>query len=98
MTENNPAPVTPTEKEPSFFAENKKMIVIGVIVLLMLIFIATNLHEVEFSLLFIPIKMPMVVCILLFFFIGAVTAWVYSFYGKKELKKKIKELERKLKG
>jgi uncharacterized integral membrane protein len=85
------------EKEPSFFSENKKLITIGVIIILMLIFIFENMHEVGFWLLVFPVRLPMVIVILLFFSIGAISVWVYSYFHKKELKRKIKALELKLK-
>lgn len=101
MTETTPQipkpPVVPAEKEPSFFAENKKLIAIGVIIILMLIFIFENMHEVGFWLLVFPVRLPMVVVILLFFSIGAISVWVYSYFHKKELTRKIKALETRLK-
>lgn len=94
MTENTPNP--PAEKEPGFFAENKKLIVAGLVVILMLLFIFMNMDEVEFWL-FFKVKMPMVVVILMFFSIGAIGTWVYAHFGRKELKKKLREAEKKLK-
>jgi uncharacterized integral membrane protein len=85
------------EKEPNFFSENKKLITIGVIIILMLVFIFENMHEVGFWLLVFPVRLPMVIVILLFFSIGAISVWVYSYIHKKELKRKVKALEAKLK-
>lgn len=91
-------PSTPViEKEPSFFSENKKLIYTGLIVVLMLVFIFQNLHEVGFWLLVFPIQLPMVIIILMFFSIGAIWVWVTSYFAKKELRKKIKALETRLK-
>lgn len=85
------------EKEPNFFSENKKLIYTGIIIILMLVFIFENLEPVEFWLLFVGIELPMVIVILLFFSIGAISVWVYSYFTKKELRKKIKSLETRLK-
>lgn len=85
------------EKEPNFFSENKKLITVALIIILMLIFIFENMHEVSFWLLVFPVRLPMVIVILLFFSIGAISVWVYSYFHKKELRKKIKLLETKLK-
>ncbi len=101
MTEITPEipklPVVPAEKEPNFFSENKKLIAIGVVVILMLVFIFENMHEVGFWLLVFPVHLPMVIVILLFFSIGAISVWIYSYFHKKELKRKIKALETRLK-
>lgn len=96
MSEATP-PALNNEKEPSFFAENKKLIIVAGIVIVMLVFIFQNMHDVRFWLLFIPVTMPMVVLILLFFSIGASAVWVYSYFNKKELKKKIRTLEAQIK-
>ncbi len=85
------------EKEPGFFAEHKKLIVVCLIALLMLLFIFQNLHPVIFTLFFIPMNIPLVILILMFFGIGSISVWVYSYFNKKELKKKIRNLESKLK-
>lgn len=85
------------EKEPSFFSENKKLVYTGIIIILMLVFIFENLHEVGFWLLVVPIKLPMVIIIITFFSIGAISVWIYSYFSKKELKKKIRALEGRLK-
>jgi uncharacterized integral membrane protein len=94
-------PVTSTshkeEKEPNFFSENKKLIYTALVVILMLVFIFENLEPVKFWLLFVGIELPMVIVILLFFSIGAIWVWVYSYFTKKELKRKIKSLESRLK-
>src|SRR6478735_1074725 len=92
-----PVPAVTEEKEPGFFKENKKLVYTGIIIFLMLIFIFENMHEVQFWLLVLPIGMPMVIVILLFFSIGAISVWVYSYFVKKELRRKIKSLETRLK-
>ncbi|HYG52297.1 MAG TPA: LapA family protein [Flavobacteriales bacterium] len=90
-------PIPKGEKEPGFFSENKKLIYTAIVIVLMLVFIFENLHEVGFWLLVFPVHLPMVIVILLFFSIGAVWVWITSYFAKKELRKKIKNLESRLK-
>lgn len=94
-TTTNPAQEQP-EKEGNFFSENKKLIVTGIVIIIMLLFIFMNLDPVKFWILF-EVEMPMVVVILMFFSIGAITAWVYAYFNKKELKRKLKAAEKRLK-
>jgi len=96
MSETTPPVPTQDEKEPNFFSENKKLIVAGLVIILMLLFIFMNKHDVEFWL-FFKVKMPMVIVILMFFSIGAIGAWVFAHFGKKELKRKLKAAEKRLK-
>lgn len=94
MAETNP---NTEEKEPGFLAENKKLIVAVIVIILMLVFIFRNMHDVTFYPIFFKVEMPMVVVILTFFGIGAISVWIYSHFGKKELKRKLREAEKKLK-
>jgi uncharacterized integral membrane protein len=84
-------------QEPGFLKEYKKEIVIGVIIILMLIFIFQNMDETIFTLFWVKMRFPLVILILMFFSIGAISVWVYSYFHKKELKRKIRTLEAELK-
>jgi len=42
-------PVTVKEKEPNFFSENKKLVTISVIIILMLVFIFENMDRCNFG-------------------------------------------------
>lgn len=98
MENNTPETNTPAtekkEKEASFWSQYKKEIIIGVIGLLLLIFIVQNSHEVEFNMIFTSSKISLIVLILFFFALGMLTAGIYGHFKRKELKKKIKELQR----
>lgn len=84
-------------QEPGFLKEYKKEIIIGIIIILMLIFIFQNMEQTEFTLFFVKMHFPLVILILMFFAIGAISVWVYSYFHKKELKRTIRTLEAKLK-
>ena len=95
MTESD-KPAVSAANEPSFISKYKKEILIVLIAILMILFIVMNSGDVMFSLIFWKFPIPLVILILLFFTIGLVSAWVYSYFHRKELRKKVRELESKL--
>jgi uncharacterized integral membrane protein len=82
------------KKEATFWQKYKKEIIIGCIAMILLVFIVQNSGEVEFWLVVTPVKVSLIILILFFYALGILTAGVYGHYRRKELKKKIKELEK----
>jgi uncharacterized integral membrane protein len=86
-----------SQKEQSFFAKNKKEILISLIALLMLIFIIQNSAPIEFKVLFFKFPVSLIFLIALFYGMGMLTVWIKFYFVVKEKDKKIKELEERLK-
>lgn len=86
--------ITEQKQEPSFWSKYKKEIIIGVIALILLVFIVQNSGEVPFRVIFVTFNVSLIILILFFFALGILTAGVYGHFRRKELKKKIKELEK----
>jgi uncharacterized integral membrane protein len=83
-----------TKKEESFLSKYKKELIIGIIALILLIFIVQNSGEVNFNVVVTSFNVSLIVLILFFFALGMLTAGVFGHFRRKELKKKIKELEK----
>lgn len=82
------------KKEESFLIKYKKEILGGLLVLFAVIFFFKNDEETTFWYFVGSAKAPLVVFILIFYAMGFLTHYIISYFAKKELKAKIKELEK----
>lgn len=82
------------KKEESFLIKYKKEILGGLLVLFAVIFFFKNDEEATFWYFIGSAKAPLVVFILIFYAMGFLTHYIISYFAKKELKTKIKELEK----
>ncbi len=82
------------KKEESFIIKYKKEILGGLLVLLCVIFFFKNNEETKFWYILGTATAPLVVFIVLFYGLGFLTHYILSYFAKKELKNKIKELEK----
>lgn len=85
------------EKEESFIVKYRKEILIVLIAILMLVFIVRNSHQIEFYLIFFPVKISVIFLIALFFGLGMLTVWIRYHFSNKEKDKRYKEMEERLK-
>lgn len=86
------------EKEEVFIVKYKKEILIGLIAFLMMVFIVQNSAKIPFYILWIKIEISTIFLITLFFGMGLLTMYIRYYYILKEKNKKIKELEKQIKG
>lgn len=81
-------------KEESFIIKYKKELLGGLLVLIAIIFFFKNDQETTFWYILGTAKAPLVVFIVMFYALGFITHYIISYFAKKELKNKIKDLEK----
>jgi uncharacterized integral membrane protein len=89
-----------TQQKKSGFVEfvkkYRKEILIGIIGVIALLFLIKNADEVTFDLVFFKTDMPLIFLLLLFAAIGAGIVALYWRMNHKDMKYKIKELQKEL--
>lgn len=69
-----------------------KYILAGIVIILMGIVIVQNFEEQEIMILFVEIKMPLAILLVLTFIVGAVAGWVATLMTTKQvIPKEVKE-------
>ncbi len=82
------------QKEESFIVKYKKELLGGLLVLVAVIFFFQNNQETKFWYIFGTATAPLVVFIVMFYALGFATHYIISYFAKKEMKNKIKDLEK----
>ncbi len=86
-------------KERSFIenlAHYRKEIFIGIMVILVILFMVMNSQKVEFSMVFFKTEVPLIILILLFSGIGALTVGIYWYLSNRDKKVLITELKKQI--
>lgn len=81
------------QKEESFIIKYKKEILGGLITLLAFTFIFLNYQQVDFWF-FGTMRVRLIILLVAFYGLGFLTHYIFSYFKKKELKNKVKELEK----
>lgn len=84
---------TEQQKEESFIIKYKKEIIGGLITILAFTFIFLNYQPVDFWF-FGTMKIRLIILLFAFYGLGFLTHYVFSYFKKKELKNRVKELEK----
>lgn len=82
-------------QEESFLSKmNKyrKEIVTSLLIILLIIFMVQNSHDVDFNLIFTDMQVPLIVLILAFAALGAAIVGVYWVLSSRDKKRTIKEM------
>jgi putative membrane protein len=79
-----------------FIKQYRKEILIGILMLLVIIFLVQNSDDVEFSLVFWKMDVPLILLLVIWLLIGAVITGVYFFVSNKEMRKEIKRLKKEV--
>jgi len=85
--------------EESFISQMRKYrkeILVGLAILILLIFMVQNAHDVKFYLVFTDMSVPLIVLILGFTALGALTVGIYWMISNRDKKRDIKELKQKI--
>ncbi len=85
---------TETQKEETFIIKYKKEILGGLIALLSIVFVLMNSQNTVFWFFGLKTEQPLVIFLVVFYALGFLTHFIISYFNKKELKNKVKELEK----
>ncbi len=88
-----------SNKEESFLSKAnryRKEIFVGILIIILLIFMIQNSHDVDFNLVFTDMDVPLIVLILGFAALGAAIVGVYWILSNRDKKRTIKDLNRKV--
>lgn len=91
--------MTMSNKEESFLSKAnryRKEILVGILIIILLIFMIQNSHDVDFNLVFTDMDVPLIVLILGFAGLGAAIVGVYWLLANRDKKRTIKDLNRKV--
>ena len=86
-------------EEKSFLStlkEYRKEIIVGFLIILLLVFMIQNSHDVDFNLIVTDMDIPLIVLILGFSSLGAIIVGVYWYINNRDKKREKKELEKEV--
>jgi len=88
-----------TEKKGNFvdtLKKYRKELIIGVMLILLVVFMIQNKHDVDFNLVFTDMQVPLIVIILFFSGLGAAIVGVYWIMASRDKKRTIKDMSTKI--